>query len=263
MRQTLDRSRTFFVHDYDGVHYDYAAFGDVYTFLAGVKVEAVGTMLPDLDPVEVARMGKESYFKCGDGLKVFVDIAAARGHDAREFRSELHALYHRIGHERTLEQHAGIFAPCADTNRLFSTLRPHIQHGLLTLSCVDNWARPLLMRQERLHYFEGNALIGYAEAGFVSKADSTRPLKMTMDLLGAKPQETVFLEDSLPNLKKAKELDERICTVHVCYGRPQACLPDYVDIQVERPYVLMTQAAALHSPASLYTAPGPTLTFGM
>lgn len=248
MKQGLSRNRRFFIHDYDGVHYDYAAFGDVYAFLAGVKVEAVALLLPDLDPTDVRFMGTESYKKYGDGLKMYVDIAASRGFDAKEFRAELHALYHRIGHQRTLEQHSAIFDPCNDTNRAFDSLRPYTRHGILTLGCVENWTRPLLSRQNRLQYFEPQALIGFTETGFVSKTDSIRPLQMVMELLGARPEESVFLEDSLPNLKKAKELDEEICTVYVCHGTPLETLPDFVDIQVSKPHHLMMSAARMFTP---------------
>lgn len=248
MKQGLNRNRRFFIHDYDGVHYDYAAFGDVYAFLAGIKVEAVGLLLPDLDPADVHRMGTESYKKYGDGLKMYVDIADSRGFDRKEFRTELHVLYNRICHQRTLEQYPAVFDPCRDTNSAFDLLRPHAKHGVLTLGCVDNWTKPLLTRQNRLQYFEPHALIGFAETGFVNKADSTEPLRMVMDLLGAKPQETVFFEDSLPNLKRAKELDERICNVYICHGTPLENLPDFVDIQVSKPHHLMMSAARIFTP---------------
>jgi hypothetical protein len=74
----------------------------------------------------------------------------------------------------------------------------------------------------------------------------------------AKPEESAFIEDSLSNLKKAKELDPRILTVHICH-KDKSPVPDYVDVQVGTLDVFLKQVEALYAGPR----PQPALIFGM
>ena len=138
------------------------------------------------------------------------------------------------------------------------SLRGHVEHGILTQSCLANWAQPGLVRQRRLDYF--GVFVGFAEGGFVTKSRSTRPLETVMKLMNARPEETVFIEDSLCNLKKAKELDDRILTVHICHDQ-QCEIPDYVDIQVAKLPLYLKQHADLYHTPELRALPSTGLIF--
>ena len=263
MKQVLDAKRRTFIHDYDGVHYDYAIVPDIYAYLGGIKVFLAETLFPailaEIGPDELKRIGVHYYHSTGDGLRGFVELAMEKmGVDEKEFQRELHILYNKTNLQRTLQDFPGIFAPCSLINRSLDNLRGHVRHGILTQSCVDNWARPGLKLQNRIGYFEEDAFVGFAEGGYVTKSHSTRPLETILKAMGAKPEESVFIEDSLPNLKKAKELDPRILTVHICHGNVCA-VPDHVDIQVCTLDVFLNQVEAL------YAAPRqqPALTPGM
>jgi len=259
MKQVLDSNRRVFIHDYDGVHYDYAAFHDIYDFLGDVKVEAIRNFFPDLDPIEAKARGKESYLVHKDGLKAFVDMAVKDGWNEREFRAQLHILYHQIGYKRVMEQYVGVFAPCEETHLAFQSLQGHVRHGILTLSCVDNWAAPLLKKQNLFHFFEPDALIGFADFDFQNKADSTRPLELALERLKARAEESVFIEDTLSNLERAKQLNKRLLTAYVSHGKPLADLPDFVDVQVPKPLRLLQDAAL----ARTMGLPRPTFSLEM
>jgi FMN phosphatase YigB (HAD superfamily) len=248
MKQVLGPNRRKIVHDYDGVHYDYAVVPDIYGFLGEVKVflaeKLFPTLLEEIGAAELKRIGVESYHKTGDGLRGFVDLAIERlGVDEAEFQRDLHILYNQTNMVRTLQQYPSIFEYCGQTNALMDSLRGYVDHAILTQSCLDNWARPGLIRQQRHDYFK--TFVGFAEGGYVTKSHSTRPLETVMRQMNARPEETIFIEDSLPNLKKAKELDDRILTVHICHGQ-QCAVPDYVDIQARKLPIFLSQLATVH-----------------
>ncbi len=242
--------RDVFVHDFDGVHYDYADHPDIYDFLGDVKAHVLKNLIPEI-PLTFAEMkdiGKASYRETGDGLRYFLPLAADHGYDEAEFRAQVHIDYHRVGCEWALEQCPYLFEPCESTNAGFDALQGKVRHAILTQSCVDNWARPILQHMNRLQFFEQDKLIGFAECGFVTKADSTAPLEMAIKLMNADPRRVAFIEDSLLNLKKAKELSPDILTVYCHHKKPLADVPSYVDMMVPKVHHLNQIAAMAHAP---------------
>lgn len=255
MKQVLDHTRQKWGHDYDGVHNRYSHVPDIYAYLGAIKIAALQIIFPsaieELGADELQRIGVDFYHRTGDGLRGFVEMAMTNmGVDEHEFQRELHALYNKINFERTLQEYPQLFELCPTVNGRLDNLRGFVSHGLVTQSCLVNWAVPGLKRQERFDYFLPHALIGFEEGGSVTKSHSTRPLETIMGLMGAKPEEFVFLEDSLGNLKKAKELDERILTIHICENETDDALPDYVDIRVPNLDTFLKQAEAVFAPVS-------------
>ena len=251
MRQILTPARRKVAHDYDGVHYDYAAMGDVYAFLGQVKLSLAEMLFPDLlaelGAAKIIEIGKASYHRTGDGLYDFVEMVHARDPDRNreELQREVHVLYNQINMRRTLSDFPDVFSECAATNASLSRIGGHLHHGLATQSCLENWAVPGLKRQNRFHHFDPDALIGFAEGGFQTKSMSTEPLRRLLDKMKAQPEEVIFLEDSLENLRMAKTLDARILTVHICHDTPSAVLPDFVDIQVPKLHTFLHQVESV------------------
>lgn len=242
-------------HDYDGVHNRYSHVPDIYAYLGAIKIAALQILYPSaieqFGADELRRIGVEWYHKTGDGLRGFVEMAMAdMGVDEYEFQRELHTLYNKINFERTVSEYPQLFELCTTVNGRLDNLRGHVEHGLVTQSCLVNWAIPGLKRQERIDYFLPHAMIGFEESGYVTKSHSTRPVETIMRLMNAKPEEFVFIEDSPGNLKKAKELDERILTVHICEGEDAVPLPDYIDIRVPNLDTFLQQAETVFVPAT-------------
>lgn len=265
MKNILTPERRVFIHDYDGVHYPYSAFKtdrfeDVYSFLAIAKVAIAKVHLPDLSPEMAFDMGRRSYRETGDGLGLYLrHLSEVMGVDTAQVRPQLHRDLHIEAYKLIAGNFDHLFAPDANVNTAFERLRGHVNHGLLTQGCVDGWARPLLTLQQRIDYFTQSCLIGFAETNFVTKADSIEPLRLAITSMGAHPEEVVFLEDTLANLKKAKELDPRILTVHIRDTDPHTDY-DFVDLSFP------TFSAFMEEAVKVYYTPQPAqqhrLTFG-
>src|SRR5690606_11174262 len=116
------------------------------------------------------------------------------------------------------EECAHLFAVDAELNKLFEDTRDYIRHGVLTQSCVTGWASPFLTMLGRLDYFDPACRLGFVECDFETKAHSTKPLQKAISLMNASPEQVVFIEDTLANIERAKELDPRILTVHIHHG---------------------------------------------
>lgn len=232
MKQVFNARRRVFIHDYDGVHYAYADFPDINKVLAEAKVLAAAALLPDLSADVAMQMGRDSFGLTGNGQGLFVAHAEKLGMDVDQFKRDFHLKLHEEAARIATQNHAHVFAQNDIINAHFETLRGYnVRHGLLTQSCLKHWATPFLTAMNRLHYFEEGARRGYAEMGYLTKAESTAPLAGIIEEMRAQFDEVVFIEDSLPNLEKAKELDDRIFTTFTCHAQPKDIVPDYVDLQ--------------------------------
>lgn len=254
MKQVLDRTRDVFGHDIDNVHtderlYTHTPYGDVYRFFGAAKIPTARTFVPELtgSDEDILAIGKQSYLTTGDGLKAYVDFAVASGMKEYDLRIKMHQMLHKIAFRNAVEAVPHMFEPCAKTNAAFDALRGHVRHGYLTMGCATYWASPLLEKRERLKYFEPDLRFGFSEVGFINKRNSTRPLEIFLQHAGIGPERLVFPEDTLPNLEKAKELDDRILTVWVDQAQSDLKTPDYVDMRVASITELLEAAVAVHA----------------
>lgn len=231
MKQVFNARRRVFIHDYDGVHYAYADFPEINAVLRRAKILAAAELLPDLAREEAEVMAKTSFGLTGNGQGLFVQYAEKCGLDIARFKRDFHLKMHEEAARIASSDHAHVFAPNEAINAHFESLRGQVRHGLLTQGCLKHWATPFLTAMNRLQYFEEGARFGYAEMGYLTKAESTRPLAVAIEAMKADFDEVVFIEDSLPNLEKAKELDSRIFTALTCHAEPIEDLPDYIDLQ--------------------------------
>ncbi len=253
-RQKLTAARTVFIHDWDRVH---AMVENETEFYADTKVMVVPAFLPQLSPDDIRQIGHKSYKETGDGLLLFTDKALDLGvishSEAPDFRKNLFHEWHRIGTMRLHIRAPETFTPDHRTNGAFERLDGRVRHGLLTQSCLRYWSGPQLDAQDKRRFFDPDALMDFVDMGFVTKAQSYAPLAKLMSKMGARPEHTVFIEDSLANLERAKELDPRILTVYVCGNLPLDHVPGYVDIQVRHVADILNMAADLHKQPRLQT----------
>ena len=107
--------------------------------------------------------------------------------------------------------HAGIFhhldaqkmvVACTETPELMNEMRNH-QHVILTLA-VSDWAKRVLDHTGLMEFFHPDFIFGAEHYNFEDKAESPRGIQMALDKIGGNASETMFVEDTLPNLKTAK-----------------------------------------------------------
>lgn len=246
MKCTLDHTRTVFIHDHDGVHYRYLDNPDYISFLSDAKGEAASALLSGLTREQASIINTEYYAKYHDGSRGFYELAVRQGHTLEDFRLKLHHEYHRVAYQRMKKEYPDWIRPCAETREYMQQLSGHIRHAILTQGCPENWAKPNLAHIGILQHFE--VFLGSQDTDFLLKSESTRPIELALEAMNAKPYESVFIEDTLKNLAKAKERFPDLCTVYICDDKPLETLPDYVDIQVDTFKRLKQAVMRLHKP---------------
>lgn len=261
MKQQLTQDRKFVIHDFDGVHLEEALFnaiyGNIYRFYARAKIKAADILLPDhgMNYDQILIVGRQNYLETGDGFAFFRHIAESRGMDTQQVYEKAHKLCHALAYAQAMESHEDNIIPCPETINGFERMKGLVSHALLTMSCVETWAKPLMERKRILGYFEEHALIGARECNFENKASSTYPLAVALQRLKARPEESIFCEDNLANMRMAKALDQRILTVYVSQTATKNDIPDFVDIHVVNITQFLGMLADKHEPRPIYVPP--------
>lgn len=133
------------------------------------------------------------------------------------------------------EAHVGMFeflsheliAPCEQTPSLLKAMQTH-RHAIVTYATKD-WAKRILDHTGLAEFFQPEFVIGAEDYEFEDKADSPRGILTMLDKLGSNPSETLFVEDTMINLKPAHE--QGVVTAYLHHNRPgNDNLPSYVDI---------------------------------
>lgn len=106
--------------------------------------------------------------------------------------------------------------PCPQTPSLFQDMRDH-RHIVLTFATTD-WARRVLDHTGLAEFFEPHLVLGAEDYDFEDKAHSPRGILMALDKIGGNANETLFVEDTLPNLVTAKT-HAGVCTAYLHHGR--------------------------------------------
>ncbi|MFA5592969.1 MAG: hypothetical protein WC989_06625 [Micavibrio sp.] len=215
-KQTLTTRRKKILEDLDGVHYDYTEIPSITDYCGDIKAAIVPPLLPGIGTEEAKRIGQQSYFDTGDGLEYFIRMAQDRGMDADLFRDALHESYHVTQWERMTVDFPHLFHRCDATVASYTRLQTHgVAHGLVTQSCLQTWAIPLLTSQGKIGFYRQEALGGFRESGWFRKKDSPEPVLRGMKRMDAAPEELVFIEDNLDNIETAKTISGDILTVFI------------------------------------------------
>lgn len=222
--EQLHPSRTTFVHDFDGVHFDC----DVgYHFRARAAVARM--IFTDLSSEKAYRMCQDSLYLMHSPLAAFEEKAKDMSLDIQHMRQALHDGSYALAFTSLLCEKPALIIDQAEIRCAMDRLAQHdVQHVLLTHASLDNWVFPILERQGYAQHFNRSASKGFEDIGFVPKSASVRPLASSMLSLGVGPQQTVFIEDTLRNLEIAKNAYPDLCTVWVnAEKRPQPAFVDY------------------------------------
>jgi FMN phosphatase YigB (HAD superfamily) len=243
MALLLERVRNL-VWDFDGVKYSYDDIPGVYALCDRISAENAVEVISGLDFETALLLGQQSYAKHGDSIGEFLEWARAKGLDPEDVRMGLFRGYHSRLKNHLERHHPHVMARDEGLVAAFEAAAAHIQHGIATHSCIDNWARPFLDKAGLLKFFNQGALVGLDHVDFVTKSTSARMVQECLSRLGADPKESGFVEDSLTNLGRAKDIDPHLVTIYVHQGKPLESLPPYVDHQTENNRTLMRELVA-------------------
>jgi len=106
---------------------------------------------------------------------------------------------------------------CLETPELMKAMREY-RHVILTFA-VRDWAKRVLEHTKLAEFFEPDYILGAEDYNFEDKAHSARGILTALELTGATPDEVLFVEDTLPNLKPAKE-KAGVNTAYLHHSRP-------------------------------------------
>lgn len=105
-------------------------------------------------------------------------------------------------------------------------------HVILTYATKE-WATRVLDHTGLSEFFNPEFILGAEDYNFEDKADSPRGILTALDRIGGNGDEVMFVEDTLPNLKPAKE-NAGVNTVYLHHNRPiNDNGMDFVDLSVQ------------------------------
>ncbi len=107
--------------------------------------------------------------------------------------------------------------PCAHTPDLMREMDKY-HHVILTLA-ISDWAKRVLNHTGLAEFFQTDFIFGAEHYNFEDKAESPRGILMALDKIGGNANEVMFVEDTLPNLKPAKD-HAGVYTTYLHHNRP-------------------------------------------
>ncbi len=242
----FDNRRKAFVHDYDGVHYRFSDHPDPRAFFADCAVKTIKEIMPDMPSNEIAATYRSSIVNYGIGHTGFLKMAEDAGICSEEFIGYFSRKFHANTHMKMSNEFPRWVAQEADILKKFKALDGHVNHGLLTMGDVEEWAGKGLSRKGLIGFFDDDCLLGFEECGRHSKRHSTAPIELAMNRLNAEPCQVVFIEDSPLNLQVAKEAHREIYTVLID-REDRHSMADFVDFKTQSLSRFLHHAVQAHT----------------
>jgi FMN phosphatase YigB (HAD superfamily) len=106
---------------------------------------------------------------------------------------------------------------CDVSPLLFKELKPY-KHLILTMA-PSKWAFKVLNHISLKNHFEDDHIIGAEQYDFEHKSESPRGIKMALERAQSNAANTLFVEDTLANLKTAK-IHTGVQTAYLHHDRP-------------------------------------------
>jgi len=247
MSLLFDATRTAYLHDYDGVHYRFADHPDPAGFFADCAIETLREVFSGVSDDDIAQIYRTSIQDHGIGHVGFFEMAHQRGICIDEFTGFFSREFHSTVYETMKSDFPLWAAKNSNAVRCFQLLNGSVKHGLLTMGDVEVWAEKVLGHKGIIDFFDPNCLLGFEECKRYMKSKSDYPVGLAMEKLEVEPRQTVFIEDSIPNLEMAKMAYPEIFTVLVGARHIHGEL-DCVDMQVPNLLSFLQEAVAVHAP---------------
>lgn len=223
------------IWDIGNVLYPFSRVTEGYYYLCNdAHVELALEFFPMLSREEAQYLVGECYKTHHDCYGAFIPVMIYYRLDLEETRLRLFKRHYARLFELLMEHCPDVFGDTTDLIDAFRGIRGRVRHGILSQCCMESFGTPALEKLGILPYFEPNAILGLEQVGFVKKAESTKPLRAVLELMGAEPEDTCFVEDTLSNLERASEIKGLRC-IYINQGKPLDTLPSFVTSQFRGP----------------------------
>lgn len=197
-------------------------------------VEIALELFPMLSAEEAQYLVDECYNSFQDCYGAFVPVMLHYGLDLEETRLRLFREHYAMLFQLLMKHCPEILSETKDLVDAFRGVSGHVKHGILSQCCMESFGIPALEKLGILPFFEPKAILGLDQVGFVKKADSTKPLRVVLELMDADPEHTYFVEDTLVNLERASKIAGLRC-IYINHGKPLDELPSFVSNQFRGP----------------------------
>jgi FMN phosphatase YigB (HAD superfamily) len=223
------------IWDIGNVLYPYSRVSEEYYALCHVAhVEIALEVFPMLSTEEVQYLVEECYKSFHDCYGAFIPVIIHYGLDLEETRLRLFKKHYAMLYKLLIKHCADIFDDTTDLVDAFRGISGRVKHGILSQCCIESFGIPALDKLGILPFFEPKAILGLDQVGFIKKAESTKPLRVVLELMDADPEHTYFVEDTLSNLERASEINGLRC-IYINHGKPLDKLPPFVSNQFREP----------------------------
>jgi len=229
------KNKTNIIWDIGNVLFPYSRLTEEYYSLChDAHVEIASEIFPVLSMEETQYLVDECYKTFHDCYGAFVPVIIHYGLDLEETRLRMFKKHYAVLYELLMKHCSDIFGDTTDLVEAFRGSCGHVKHGILSQCCMETFGIPVLDKLGILPFFEPNAILGLDQVGFVKKAESSKPLRVVLELMGADPENTCFVEDTLSNLESASKIKGLRC-IYINHGKPLDTLPSFVSEQFREP----------------------------
>lgn len=223
------------IWDIGNVLYPYSRVSREYFALChNVHVNVALEVFPMLSTEEAQYLVEQCYNTYHDSYGAFIPVIMHYGMDLEETRLRLFKKHYAMLYKLLMKHCADIFDDATDLVDAFRGISGRVKNGVLSQCCMETFGIPVLDKLGVLPFFEPKAVLGLDQVGFVKKAESTKPLRVALELLDADPAHTYFVEDTLSNLERASEIKGLRC-IFINHGKRLDRLPPFVSSQFTEP----------------------------
>lgn len=203
---------------------------EYYVLCRDAHVEIALEIFPVLSTEEAQYLVDECYKTFHDCYGAFIPVIIHFGLDLEETQVRLFKKHYSKLYELLIEHCPDVFGDTTELVDAFRGISGRVKHGILSQCCMESFGIPVLDKLGILLFFEPKAILGLDQVGFVKKVESTKPLRVVLELMDADPEQTYFVEDSLPNLERASEIKGLRC-IYINHGKPLDKMPSFVSDQ--------------------------------
>jgi len=229
------KNNTNIIWDIGNVLFPYSRLTDEYYSLChDAHVEIALEFFPVLSAEETQYLVDECYKTFHDCYGAFIPVIIHYGLDLEETRLRMFKKHYAVLYELLIKHCSDIFGDTTDLVEAFRGISGQVKHGILSQCCMETFGIPVLDKLGILPFFEPKAILGLDQVGFVKKAESTKPLRVVLELMDADPENTCFVEDTLSNLESASKIKGLRC-IYINHGKPLDTLPSFVSEQFREP----------------------------
>lgn len=223
------------IWDIGNVLYPYSRVTEEYYVLCHeAHVKIAMEIFPMLSPEEARYLVDECYHTFHDCYGAFIPVIIHYGLDLEETRLRLFRRHYAKLYELLIKHCPDVFGDTTELVDAFRSVSGFARHGILSQCCMESFGMPALEKLGILPFFEPRAILGLDQVGFVKKAESTKPLRVVLELMDADPEHTCFVEDTMSNLERASEIKGLRC-IYINHGKPLAELPPFISDQFREP----------------------------